>query len=242
MPTDDDAGLAGEVAVGNNALAAAGQSDLVWGHASLRDPAGRGAWMKASGWGFEEVTPERVVLVARDGGVVAGTGRRHIEFPIHLEVMAARPDVGSVVHTHGAAATAFASLAVPLRALSHDGVEFALPPVPRHTRTGSLIRTAELGRALADTVGDGPGCLIPQHGLVTVGPDLATAVMRAMLLDRACAQQLRAMAAGHPVLWSDDEELRLKQAEVWPPEQIRAGYRYLVRKAAASGGASAPDA
>ncbi|MFJ3802860.1 class II aldolase/adducin family protein [Streptomyces sp. NPDC090088] len=138
MPADDDAGLAAEVAVGDNALATAGRSDLVSGHASLRDPAGHGAWMKASGWGFEEVTPERVVLVARDGTVVAGTGRRHIDFPIHLEVMAARPDVGSVVHTHRAAATAFASLAVPLRALSHDGVEFALPPVPRCTRTGSL--------------------------------------------------------------------------------------------------------
>ena len=231
MGTPDDAGLIKEVATGNNALAAAGQSDLVWGHASLRDPQGRGAWMKATGWGFEEVAPDRVVLVAQDGAVLAGAGRRHIEYPIHLELMAGRPDVGSVVHTHAPAASAFASLGVPLRAISHDGVEFALPQVPRYTRTGGLIRTAELGMALAETVGDGPGCLIPQHGLVTVGPDLATAVMRAMLLDRACAQQLRAMSAGGPALWSDDEELGLKQTEVWSPEQFRAGYDYLVRKA-----------
>jgi len=227
-----EAELINQVVEANGALAAAGQSDLVWGHVSLRDPDGRGAWLKASGWGFEEITPERVVLVDRDGGVLAGTGKRHIEYPIHLEVMAARADVVSVVHTHGAAASAFASLGVPLRAISHDGVEFALPQVPRYTWTGSLIRTAELGAALADTIGDGPGCLIPQHGLVTVGPDLASAVMRAMLLDRACAQQLRAMAAGGPAVWSDDEELRLKQAEVWPPEQLQAGYRYLVRKTA----------
>ncbi|RJQ69962.1 class II aldolase/adducin family protein [Pseudonocardiaceae bacterium YIM PH 21723] len=222
--------LISEVAAGNNALAVAGQSDLVWGHASLRDPRGRGAWMKAAGWGFEEVTPERVVLVAPDGGVLHGSGKRHIEYPIHLRVMAARPDVGSVVHTHAPSATAFASLNVPLRAISHDGVEFALPPVPRFTRTGSLIKNDELGTALADTIGDGPGCLIPQHGIVTVGPDLATSVMRAMLLDRACAQQLRAMAAGGPAVWSDDEELRLKQAEVWPPAQIKAGYEYLLRQ------------
>jgi L-fuculose-phosphate aldolase len=225
-----EADLISEVATGNNALAAAGQSDLVWGHASLRDPQGRGAWMKASGWGFEEVTPDRVVLVARDGTVLAGAGPRHIEYPIHVEVMAARADVGSVVHTHAPAASAFASLDVPLRAISHDGVEFALPQVPRYTRTGALIRSADLGTALADTIGAGPGCLIPQHGLVTVGPDLASAVMRAMLLDRACAQQLRAIAAGGPAIWSDDDELRLKQAEVWSPAQLQAGYGYLVRK------------
>jgi L-ribulose-5-phosphate 4-epimerase len=225
-----DTALAEQVAVANNALAVAGQSDLVWGHASLRDPDGRGAWLKASGWGFEEVTPERVVLVDRDGTVLAGAEPRHIEYPIHLELIAARPDINSVVHTHARAATAFASLGVPLRALSHDGVEFCRPDVPRYTRTGSLIRTSELGKALADTIGDAAGCLIPRHGLVTVGPDLATAVMRAMLLDRACEQQLRAMAAGGPALWSDDEELALKTAEVWPPAQLHAGYRYLVRQ------------
>jgi L-ribulose-5-phosphate 4-epimerase len=237
MAAAGDGGLAQDVAAGNNALAVAGQSDLVWGHASVRDPQGRGAWMKASGWGFEEVTADRVVLVAPDGEVLAGTEARHIEYPIHLEVMAARSDVGSVVHTHAPAASAFASLGVPLRAISHDGVEFALPDVPRYTRTGALIRTSDLGKALADALGDAPGCLIPQHGLVTVGSDIASAVMRAMLLDRACAVQLRAMSAGGPALWSGDEELRRKRSEIWSPESFRSGYQYLLRKAEATAGA-----
>ncbi|HEX3785326.1 MAG TPA: hypothetical protein VHX38_37220 [Pseudonocardiaceae bacterium] len=34
----------------SRALAAAGLGDMVWGHASVRDPDGRGVWMKASGW------------------------------------------------------------------------------------------------------------------------------------------------------------------------------------------------
>ena len=67
----------------NRALGAAGQADLIWGHASVRDPSGRGAWMKAAGWGFEEITRERVVLVSDEGDVLAGEGRRHIEYPIH---------------------------------------------------------------------------------------------------------------------------------------------------------------
>jgi L-fuculose-phosphate aldolase len=234
MSSSPDARAAAEVAQANNALAVAGQSDLVWGHVSLRDPAGRGVWMKASGWGFEEITSDRVVLVAPDGSVLQGSGSRHIEYPIHTEVLAARPELGSVVHTHAPAATAFAALDVELRAISHDGVEFALAGLPRFTHTGALISSAELGRALAEAIGDAPGCLIPQHGLVTVGTDLASAVMRAMLLDRACAAQLRTMAAGGPALWSDEDELREKQATVWAPLQLHAGYDYLCRKAARS--------
>jgi ribulose-5-phosphate 4-epimerase/fuculose-1-phosphate aldolase len=218
------------------ALGAAGQSDMVWGHASVRDPGGRGAWMKAAGWGFEEITAERVLLVSPAGEVLAGEGRRHIEYPIHTEVMAARPDVHAVVHTHGPAATAFASLEVPLRAISHDGVIFAEPDIPRFTVTGSLIRTGELGQALADTIGDHVGCLIPQHGLVTVGADVAAAVMRAVLLERACRGQLQAMAAGGPARWSGAAEIRLKLTEVWGPVQLAAGYAYLVRQAGAPGG------
>jgi ribulose-5-phosphate 4-epimerase/fuculose-1-phosphate aldolase len=225
----------GETALANRALGAAGQTDMVWGHASLRDPAGRGVWMKASGWSFEEIDSDRVVLVSPDGEVLAGEGRRHIEYPIHTEVMAARPDVNCVVHTHSPAAVAFAALDVPLRALSHDGVEFAEPDVPRFTRTGSLIRSAELGRELAATIGDGVGCLVPQHGLVTVGPDAAAAVMRAVLLDRACGVQLTAMAAGTVQRWSDSAELALKRSEVWPPAQLQAGYEYLCRRAGQDG-------
>ena len=185
--------------------------------------------MKSAGWSFEEVSAERVVLVAPDGEVLAGDGPRHVEYPIHTEVIRARPDVGCVVHTHAPAATAFAALDQPLLALSHDGVEFAEPQIPRFTLTGSLISSPELGQALAEAIGDGNGCLLAQHGLVTVGPDAATAVMRAVLLARACQVQLQAMAAGEVKLWSDSTEIARKKAELWQASQFHAGYAYLSR-------------
>jgi L-fuculose-phosphate aldolase len=187
--------------------------------------------MKAAGWSFDEITPDRVALVSPEGEVLAGNGPRHIEYPIHTEVMLARADVGSVVHTHAPAAVSFAALDIQLHAISHDGVEFAEPQIPRFRTTGALISSAELGRALAETIADGVGCLIPQHGLVTVGPDPATAVMRAVLLARACHNQLQTMAAGSLRLWSDSAELELKKRQVWPESQINAGYAYLCRQA-----------
>ncbi len=65
-----------ETAQANRALGASGQSDMVWGHASIRDPQGRGIWMKAAGWSFDEVTPARVLLVTPDGEGAATAGRR----------------------------------------------------------------------------------------------------------------------------------------------------------------------
>ena len=218
----------GQVIDASLALAAAGLSDMVWGHASIRDPDGRGAWMKASGWGFEEITADRVVLVTPDGAVAGGTGPRHLEFPIHTEIMAARPDVCSVVHTHAPALSAFASLETELRPISHDAVAFE-QGLPRFGATGALIATVDLGRALAEELGESRAILMPQHGAVTVGPDPATAVMYAVLLERACRTQLLAMAAGGPLRWSDPAEAAFKREQIWNPGQLNAGWNYLVR-------------
>jgi ribulose-5-phosphate 4-epimerase/fuculose-1-phosphate aldolase len=226
-----------QVVAAHHALAAAGLSDLVWGHVGVRDPDGRGVWLKAAGWGFEEVDADRVVLVSDAGEVLAGSGQRHIEYPIHTEVLRARPDVRAVVHTHGEAVTAFAALGVPLRAVNHAGVLFSEPDVPRFGGTGSLVRTAELGASVAGALGAAPAVLLPRHGLVAAGRDIAAAVMYAVLLDRACRAQLTAMAAGRLTGWSDAEECALKRAECWNDRQLHAGFRYLLRTA----GVGAPD-
>jgi len=215
------------------ALGAAGLGDLVWGHPSVRDSEGRGLWMKAAGYGFDEIDADRVVLVGWDGKVLEGAGRRHIEYPIHARVYAARPDVHAVVHTHAPALAAFASLGAELHPLSHDGVPFTHPQLPRLTVvTGSLIATAELGDALAEALGDARGILLPSHGAVTVGPDVATAVMYAVLLERACRIELDAKAAGGPQIWTDAAETALKREQVWNAAQLGAGFDYLVRAAA----------
>ena len=74
--TDAEEHLIAETAQANQALGASGQSDMVWGHASIRDPGGRGVWMKASGWSFGEVTTDRVALVTPGRrGARPATGR-----------------------------------------------------------------------------------------------------------------------------------------------------------------------
>lgn len=180
------------IAAACRVLQAVGQGDMVWGHVSVRDANGRGVWVKGSGLGFDEVTEKNCVLLSWDGQVVAGTAGRHVEYPIHTELMAARPDVGGIVHTHPLYSVAFASLGRPLRALSHEGAQFVPPDLPRFTRTGDLISTAELGRELARVLGAGRAALMPRHGIVTVAPTLGEAVGAAVHLERACQMDLLA--------------------------------------------------
>src|SRR5437879_12758959 len=122
---------------------------MAWGHVSVRDPGGRGLWMKAAGLGLEEVTRDDLVLVDREGTVLAGERSRHSEFPIHTEVMAARPDVGCVVHTHGRAPVAFAAIAEPLHPMSPEGTFFVSPVVPRFDESRDQSRSDDLRRGVA---------------------------------------------------------------------------------------------
>jgi L-fuculose-phosphate aldolase len=218
------------ISLGCRVLAEADHGDLVWGHVSARDPGGRGVWMKAAALGFEEVGPDDVVLVDREGEVLDGEGRRHAEYPLHTEVMAVRADVGSVVHTHSRAAVALGATGVALRPVSHEGNLFVPPDIARFTRTGDLILTPELGRDVAESIGDRNALLLVNHGILTVGPDVATAVVTAVLLERACRTQLLAMSAGGWATWSDDSEALAKRDHCYPPELLHQAWDYLVRR------------
>ncbi len=218
-----------DVSNGCRVLGAADQGDFIWGHVSLRDADGRGTWMKAATWGFEEVGPDRVILIDDDGEVLDGDGRRHIEFPIHTEILAARPDVGSVVHTHAPHAVALAATGALLRPISHEGTLFVPPDIARFTETGDLIMTRALGRSVAACIGDRNALLLVNHGIVTVGVDVARSVMTALLLDRACAMQLRAMAAGEMTHWSSDAEALSKRGRCYSDALLDQAWEYLVR-------------
>ncbi|MFD0688061.1 class II aldolase/adducin family protein [Actinomadura fibrosa] len=215
--------------MGCRVLAAHGNADLIWGHLSLRDPGGAGVWLKAAGYGMEEITPERVVLIDREGTRLDGQGRVHLEYPIHTEIMAARPDVGAVVHSHAEAAVAFAATGLALRPVGHEGTLFWPPDIARFTATGDLIRDRALGAAVAEAIGDRNALLLHRHGLVTTGPDVPTAVMTAIFLEKACRMQLQVAALTTAYDHSDEDEALAKRARCYSPAQLEAAWAYLVR-------------
>jgi L-ribulose-5-phosphate 4-epimerase len=207
-------------------LDAAGQGDMVWGHVSVRDPGGRGVWLKGSHLGFDEVTEDDVILLSWEGEILEGSAGRHLEYPIHTEIMARRPDVNSVVHTHPLYSIAFAATGWPLKALSHAGSHFVPPDIDRFTRTGDLVNTPELGQALADTLGERLAVLMPRHGITTAGRSVGEAVAAATHLEEACHL---ALLAGKDAQGSPDEEALAKRQR--SARHLATAWEYLSRRA-----------
>lgn len=231
--SEQERGLRDLVALGCRILGANGHDDYVWGHVSARDPEGRGVWMKASTFGFDEITAEHVVLVSFDGDVLVGDHPRHIEWPIHTELMIARDDVSSVVHSHPAHSIALGASGQPLRAVSHAATMFVPPDLPRFTRTGELIVSVQMGQEVAETIADQSACLLINHGIVTAGPGVREAVIRAVLLENAARQQLLTEAFGAVKRSSPDDEALRKRETVWSDSQVAAMWGYLERRLAA---------
>ena len=73
------------------------------------------------------------------------------------------------------------------------------------------------------------------HGIVTCGADVVGGVMSAVLLERACRTNLRALAGGGPKSWSSDEEALAKREHCWPPALLRQAWDYLARRLEAEG-------
>ena len=217
------------VAIGCRILGANGHDDYVWGHVSARDPAGRGVWMKASTYGFEEITADHVILVSFDGEVLEGDRPRHSEWPIHTEVMRSRDDIGGVVHSHPPHAIAVGAAGQPLRPLSHAGTLFVPPDVPRFTKTADLIVTREMGVDVAEGLRGEDALLLVNHGIVTLGKDVRDAVIRAVLLEKAAHQQVLTYTLGEPQHWSSDEEALAKRNSVWAEHHLVMLWDYLGR-------------
>ena len=210
-------------------LAAAGQGDDVWGHATARVPGTNTFWMKPAGLGLEEIRPEQLLLIDLDGKVLRGRLPRHSEVFIHAEVLRARPEVNGVVHTHPVPATVFSSLGVPLRPILHEGTNFVPPDVPRFTETTDLIVTPPLGKAVARTLGDRPALFLVNHGIVTAGESIEEAVVNALLLDKVARAQLM-LPDATPRAWTSDEEALIKRKRIYNAESLKSRWAYYQRR------------
>ncbi len=203
---------ANNVIDGCHVLGVEDTGDPVWGHVSLRDADGRGVWMKAGAHGFDEVDDEDVILVGFDNECLSGTQRVPLESHLHLEMLRARPDVASVVHTHSPCAIALAATGHTLHAFSNAAGPFA-SGVPRYERPVALIDTPGLGAELTVAIGDSSALFLVAHGVVTVGSSVATAVTTAILLERACRLELLALGAGGITSTLSDSRTRYRHTQ-----------------------------
>jgi ribulose-5-phosphate 4-epimerase/fuculose-1-phosphate aldolase len=210
-----------------------GHGDMTLGHLSLRDPDGRGFWMKRNAIGLGEVRDaDDFVLVTFAGEQIAGAGRCHSEWPIHSEILQARDDLNVVVHTHPYYTCVFSATDGELRPVALEASYFR-ERIPMFLGTGALVKTPELGRAIARALGPARAVLMKNHGVTFCGESIEAATLTGIWLERACRAQLDVTASG--MNWSvpDDEAEAERNGQVWSDVHLEQSWGYYSRKLAA---------
>lgn len=237
LSTELDADL-DELAAACRILELEGQGDRVWGHMALRDPDGRGFWMKRAGVALGEIRGARdFILLDFDGNKIAGDGQSHSEWPIHSEILKMRPELVATAHTHPFYASAYTACEEPLQTLvARSGIQPYLPP--RYVETSELIRRPEQGRALAEVLGDNSAVLLRNHGVVTCGQTIPEPVLVAIALEKMCHEALVVGGSGFKWSWPDEEEMAAKRAggrNIIDRPSVWAYYRRKLARAEAMG-------
>lgn len=173
-----------------------------YGHVSMRHSGAPDRYFLSRSKSPAIITAGDIMEFDLDSNPVDQRGRlMYIERFIHGEIYKARQDVHAIVHSHSPAVIPFGVTTVKLRAICHMSA-FLGHEVPVFEirecdgMTDLLIRNGKHGAGLASSLGDANVALMRGHGNVCVGPDLMTAVYRAVYTEVNAKLQAQAMALG----------------------------------------------
>jgi HCOMODA/2-hydroxy-3-carboxy-muconic semialdehyde decarboxylase len=185
-----------------------------YGHASMRSPDNPQRYFIARSLAPEVVQVEDIMEYDLDSRPLDERGRESVrERFIHGEVYKARPEVMAVVHNHSPSVIPFSVANVPMRPIFHmaafvgEGVpNFEIRDVEKGTDL--LVKTPQLGAALARTLGKHPASLMRGHGAVVVGENIARAVGRSVYLEQSAQLQMQAMLLSSKLTFLDEAEVK----------------------------------
>ena len=174
-----------------------GWDDAIFTHISMRVPGPEHHFLiNPYGIFFEEMTASALVKVDLDGKLVEETS--HIinpaGFTIHSAIHAARPDALCVMHLHTDDGVGVSAQADGLLPLSQTAL-VVRPSLASHDYEGIALDLSERERIVRD-LGDKSLMLLRNHGTLAVGPTASSTWLGMYFLERACSQQVAALAGG----------------------------------------------
>jgi L-ribulose-5-phosphate 4-epimerase len=155
----------------------------------LMTPTGGNVSALAAEEGTIWITPSRMykggladqdlVRIDRSCNVLEGERQPSVEWQMHFASYAARAGTTGAVHTHAPIATAFGITNQGFPPINTDAV-FLRDTV---TVPWFMPGSKELADAVGEALGKSRGCILQNHGLMTVGKTLRDAATRAMMLE-----------------------------------------------------------
>jgi ribulose-5-phosphate 4-epimerase/fuculose-1-phosphate aldolase len=209
-----------DLAAASRILAARGVVDA-FGHVSLRHPDAPDRYFMSRALAPALVVPDDIIEYDLDSVPVDDGGRgSFLERFIHGEILKARPDIMSVVHSHSPSVIPFGLVTEPrMRAMFHNAAFLAQgAPIfdisEKFGATDMLVGNAPKGVAFAECLGGHDIALMRAHGSVACGSTLQMAVFRAVFTEVNARVQhwTEALAGGGTIRALDEEEGRLADA------------------------------
>jgi L-ribulose-5-phosphate 4-epimerase len=175
--------------------------DLVvytWGNVSERDPKTGYVVIKPSGVDYETMRPEDMVVLDINGKIIEGSLKPSSDTPTHLEIYRKHPEIGGIVHTHSAFATAYAQAGKELKAYgtTHADYFHGDVPVTRALTESEIDVDYELntGKVINEILNRDalrvPGVLVKNHGPFSFGKDASDAVYHAVVMEEIARMNL----------------------------------------------------
>ena len=189
----------------NMELPRRGLVTYTWGNVSGIDREKGLVVIKPSGVRYEELTPDKLVVLDLDGKVVEGELNPSSDTKTHLELYREFPALGGVVHTHSPCAVAWAQAGRDIPCYGTTHADYFYGPVPcaraltpeeidedYERNTGRVI--VEEFRARGIESAHVPAVICRSHGPFAWGADAAEAVYHAAVLEEVAHMALLTLA------------------------------------------------
>jgi L-fuculose-phosphate aldolase len=174
------------------------------GNLSVRVPGG--FLITPSGIPYDEMGPADIVMMHLDA-THRGARKPSSEWRFHRDIMERKPEVGATIHLHSRFCTSLSMLRREIPAVHYMIAAAGGPTIPcvPYVTWG----TQELADYIVGALTDRLACLLANHGMVAVGPDLRKAAWLAVEVEALAAQYWHALQVGTPYVLPDDEIARV---------------------------------
>ena len=144
---------------------------------------------------FGTLTPEDVLLLDFDGGVLEGRGAVNETIRLHGVIHRKNPTIAAVVHTHPPATVTLGAFRVLPDIWDQEGCLLAGDVTIAEEDYSGLAASEDRVSPFAEALRTRSAIILPNHGAITTGPSLQVAIFRMLTLEGMAARHLSVSAA-----------------------------------------------
>jgi L-fuculose-phosphate aldolase len=177
------------------------------GNVSIRNQVG--FLVTPSGMSYSELRTDDVVEIKLDGSMRPNQRKPSSEWQLHRDILAARPDVVAIVHTHSLFCTTLSCLRRPIPAIHYMVALAGADQVP--CAEYATFGSPELAQNAVRALDGGQACLLANHGMVALATSLPAALRLAAEMETLASQYWHAAQIGTPFILDTVEMSRVRE-------------------------------